>query len=33
MNEKTDKIRKKYNRIAGIYDLFETPMEIMALKK
>jgi ubiquinone/menaquinone biosynthesis C-methylase UbiE len=32
MNEKTDKIRKKYNRIAGIYDLLESPMEIMALK-
>jgi len=33
MNEKTDKTRKKYNRIAGIYDLFESPMELMALKK
>lgn len=33
MNEKTDKIRRKYNRIAGIYDLFESPMEIMALRK
>lgn len=33
MNEKTEKIQKKYNRIARVYDLFESPMEIMALKQ
>jgi len=28
-----DKIRKRYDRVAKIYDIFEQPMEIMALKK
>lgn len=28
----TDKIRKRYDRVAKIYDLFEQPMEAMSLK-
>ena len=33
MNEKINKIMKRYDRISSIYDVFETPMELMALKK
>ncbi|MDF2941714.1 MAG: hypothetical protein K0S01_572 [Herbinix sp.] len=28
-----DKIRKRYDRISKIYDIFEQPMEMIALKK
>lgn len=28
-----DKIRRRYDRISNIYDVFEQPMEIMSLKK
>ncbi|AKL93989.1 phosphatidylethanolamine N-methyltransferase PmtA [Clostridium aceticum] len=31
MNIQTDRIRKRYNRVAKIYDLLEGPMEKMAL--
>lgn len=30
---KTEKIRKRYDRISKIYDMFEQPMEVMSLKK
>lgn len=30
---KTEKIRKKYDRVSKIYDIFEQPMETMSLKK
>ncbi len=30
---KTDKIRRRYDRVAKIYDIFEQPMELMSLKK
>ncbi|AOY76475.1 class I SAM-dependent methyltransferase [Clostridium formicaceticum] len=33
MDIQTDKIRKRYNRIAKVYDLLECPMEKMALEK
>lgn len=29
----TEKIRKRYNRVAKFYDIIENPMEMMALKK
>jgi len=29
----TEKVRKRYDRISKVYDIFEQPMEIMALKK
>ncbi|OLS01962.1 class I SAM-dependent methyltransferase [Tissierella creatinophila] len=29
----TDKIRKRYDRVSKVYDLFEKPMEVMSLKK
>jgi len=29
----TEKVRKRYDRISKVYDVFEQPMEIMALKK
>lgn len=28
-----EKIMKRYNRIAGVYDIFEQPMELMLFKK
>ena len=28
-----EKIRRRYDRVAAIYDIFEHPMELMALKK
>ena len=31
--DNTEKIRKRYDRIARIYDIFEQPMEVMSLKK
>lgn len=31
--EQNDKIKHRYDRVAAVYDLFEQPMEIMALKK
>jgi ubiquinone/menaquinone biosynthesis C-methylase UbiE len=31
--ELNDKIRKRYDRVSGVYDLFEQPMEMMALKR
>lgn len=33
MDLETDKIRKRYNRVAKVYDLLERPMEKMALGK
>jgi ubiquinone/menaquinone biosynthesis C-methylase UbiE len=33
MSIDTEKIRIRYNRAAKIYDIFESPMEMMALKK
>lgn len=30
---RTEDIRRRYDRISRVYDLFEKPMEIMALKK
>ncbi|GAA3650578.1 class I SAM-dependent methyltransferase [Asaccharospora irregularis] len=33
MDNLTDKIRKRYNRVAAIYDLLEQPMEMMSLKE
>ncbi len=33
MSNINEKIRKRYNRIARFYDLFEKPMETMALNK
>lgn len=32
MNSQTEKIRKRYNRVARFYDVMEKPMEVMALK-
>lgn len=32
MNE-TDKIKRRYDRAAKVYDIFEQPMEVMSLKK
>lgn len=32
MNE-NDKIKKRYDRVAKVYDIFEQPMEVMSLKK
>lgn len=32
MND-TEKIRKRYDRVARLYDIFEQPMEAMSLKK
>jgi len=29
----TEKVRKRYDRISKVYDIFEQPMEMMALKK
>ncbi len=29
----TEKIRKKYDRVAGIYDFMERPMEAMLFRK
>lgn len=29
----TDRIRKRYDRISRVYDIFEQPMEVMSLKK
>ncbi|MGV8980609.1 class I SAM-dependent methyltransferase [Clostridium sp.] len=29
----TEKIKKRYNRVAKFYDILENPMEVMALKK
>lgn len=31
--KETDKIRKRYDRVSKLYDLFEKPMEIMSMKK
>ncbi len=31
--DKTEKIRRRYDRVAKVYDIFEQPMEAMALKK
>jgi Methylase involved in ubiquinone/menaquinone biosynthesis len=31
--ELNEKIRNRYDRISGFYDMFEQPMEMMALKK
>jgi len=31
--DKTEKIRRRYDRVAKVYDVFEQPMEAMALKK
>lgn len=28
-----DKIRSRYDRVSGVYDIFEQPMEMMALKR
>lgn len=33
MDLQTDKIRKRYDRVAKVYDLLERPMEKMALGK
>lgn len=33
MNQINEMIRRRYNRAAQFYDLFEKPMEIMSLKK
>lgn len=33
MEQSTEKIRRRYNRIAGLYDVFEQPMEKIALEK
>ncbi|GAA3653907.1 class I SAM-dependent methyltransferase [Asaccharospora irregularis] len=33
MDNLTEKIRKRYNRVAAIYDLLEQPMEMMSLKE
>jgi ubiquinone/menaquinone biosynthesis C-methylase UbiE len=33
MSIDTEKIKKRYNRASIIYDIFESPMEMMALKK
>lgn len=32
MDNHTEKIRKRYNRVSKFYDIFENPMELMALK-
>ena len=31
--DSTEKIKKRYNRVAKIYDILENPMEMMALKE
>lgn len=31
--DNNEKIRKRYDRVARIYDIFEQPMEVMSLKK
>ena len=31
-NKETNTIRKRYNRIAGIYDVLEKPMELLFAK-
>jgi len=33
MEQASEKIRRRYDRAARFYDLFESPMEMMALKK
>ncbi|MBB6217270.1 ubiquinone/menaquinone biosynthesis C-methylase UbiE [Anaerosolibacter carboniphilus] len=33
MDDHTEKIRRRYDRVSAIYDIFESPMELMALKK
>lgn len=33
MDIKTERIKKRYNRIANLYDLFEAPMEKMTFQK
>ncbi|MFZ5968453.1 MAG: class I SAM-dependent methyltransferase [Bacillota bacterium] len=33
MDSHTEKIKKRYDRVSGIYDVLECPMELMALKK
>lgn len=33
MSINTEKIKRRYNRASKIYDIFESPMEVMALKK
>lgn len=33
MSEINEKIKRRYNRAARYYDLFEKPMEVMSLKK
>ncbi|SET05715.1 Ubiquinone/menaquinone biosynthesis C-methylase UbiE [Natronincola peptidivorans] len=33
MDKNTEKIRKKYDRVAGFYDYLEKPMEMMAVGK
>ncbi|MHB1391873.1 MAG: class I SAM-dependent methyltransferase [Clostridia bacterium] len=33
MQEEVSKIMKRYDRISAIYDIFEAPMEFMALKQ
>jgi len=33
MNINTEKVKRRYNRAAIVYDILESPMEIMALKK
>lgn len=32
MNKHSKKIANRYNRVSAVYDLFETPMEMMAMK-
>jgi ubiquinone/menaquinone biosynthesis C-methylase UbiE len=33
MDYHTEKIRRRYDRVSAIYDVLESPMELMALKK
>lgn len=33
MDKQTKKIMNRYNRVSYIYDIFESPMELMAMKK
>lgn len=33
MDINSEKIRKRYNRVSRVYDILESPMEIMALKQ
>ncbi|MGE5632368.1 MAG: hypothetical protein ACM3TR_14915 [Caulobacteraceae bacterium] len=33
MDRHTELIKKRYNRVSGIYDLMESPMEMMFLRK